>query len=109
VASIGTRLLVGQREISDGSITNPKRRTYDSPTMGKNREAHIEIVFSVANQLTGVPHNLGKVPQTWTMVEKEGYGVTPGEPYTDTPKPFSRTHVAFRCPVAQTRVVIALR
>jgi len=103
------RLLVGQREISDGSITNPKRRTYDSASIGKYRETHIEIVFSGANQLTGVPHNLGKVPQTWTVVEKEGYGVTPGNVYTDTPKPFSRTHVAFRCTVAQTRAVIALR
>lgn len=111
------RLTVSQREIADGSITLPKRRTYDSSAIGKYKETHVRIKFGAAtvayDTLTCTPHNLGKVPQIWEVVERgidsTVAGARPGEIYTDTPAPFSRTHAAFRCTVPNTWAVIALR
>lgn len=118
------RLIVTKREISDGAVSMPRRRTYDSPTMGKYKETHVRLVFPPKtgsyDTLTPTPHNLGKTPTTWTIVERgvqsPQIGDQPGTIYTETPAPFSATHVAFRCTTpagnhanARTWAVIALR
>ncbi len=108
---------VGKRDISPGAVAMPNRRTYDSPTMGKYKETHVWIKFPAAtgsfDTLQPTPHNLGALPRTWTIVETGIHSGTPGDQpgtvYTDTPAPFSQTHVAFRCTKPNTWAVIALR
>lgn len=111
------QILVTKREITDGAVAMPRRRTYDASTMGKYKETHVWIKFPAVtgayDTLQPTPHNLGAVPRTWTIVETGIHstvaGDRPGTIYTDTPAPFSRTHVAFRCTKPNTWAVIALR
>ena len=111
------RISVTRRDISDGAVSMPRRRTYDSSSMGKYKESHVYVKFPAKtgsyDTLMPTPHNLGAVPRTWTPVETGIHSTTPGDQpgtiYTDTPAPFSRTHVAFRCTKPNTWAVIALR
>jgi len=108
---------VTSRDINPGAVALPKRRTYDSRTMGQFKEVHVYIKFGPVtgayDTLTPTRHNLGSVPRTWTIVETGIHsptaGARPGTIYTDTPAPFSRDTVAFRCTVPYTWAVIALR
>lgn len=110
------RLVVTRRDIADGSISMPRRLTLDGTTLGKYKQTVVRIKFPAKtgayDTLTATPHNLGITPQLWEVVDTgidASPGTAPGTVYTDSPKPFSRTHVAFRCTVPNTWALIALR
>lgn len=59
------------------------------------------MYFSVANQLTAMPHALNRVPTNFSVAMLNSSGVGPVV-YSATPPQFSKNYIALKCSVANS-------
>jgi len=103
--------LITARDIGTSAVTFPKRK-FDGIT-GKARQARVFFSFTAADKLYSMPHALGRVPTSFTVVASGGVDVAgtsitaPGIVYSASAMPgqalnASKNVIALACSVAHS-------